>query len=167
MLHFEIFSELKQIQNEKRRLLVETETEKLRSLDESFKRKFDTWRDKLEPRKQVFSIVSSPFSYRLLGAWRTVFETNARVGTVFQSTGSSPTLARLKTTLKLLPNLISAVNSFFSNFAHNAIINNYYQSVSSHWETITLMPFRAYSFCYLQLIPANKWFLTSVFDKMT
>ena len=68
MLHFEIFSELKQIQNEKRRLLVETETEKLRSLDESFKRKFDTWRDKLEPRKQVFSIVSSPFSYRLLGA---------------------------------------------------------------------------------------------------
>ena len=48
-----LFSELKQIQNEKRRLLVETETDKLKSLDESFKRKFDHWRDKLEPRKQV------------------------------------------------------------------------------------------------------------------
>lgn len=47
------FSELKQIQNEKRRLLVETETEKLKSLDESFKKKFEHWRDKLGPRKQV------------------------------------------------------------------------------------------------------------------
>ena len=55
------FSELKQIQNEKRRLLVETETEKLKSLDESFKKKFEHWRDKLGPRKQV-SPVTSYFS---------------------------------------------------------------------------------------------------------
>ena len=53
------FSELKQIQNEKRRLLVETETEKLKSLDESFKKKFEHWRDKLGPRKQV-SLVTNP-----------------------------------------------------------------------------------------------------------
>ena len=55
------FSELKQIQNEKRRLLVETETEKLKSLDESFKKKFEHWRDKLGPRKQV-SPVTTYFS---------------------------------------------------------------------------------------------------------
>ena len=33
--------------------MVETETEKLKSLDESFKKKFEHWRDKLGPRKQV------------------------------------------------------------------------------------------------------------------
>ena len=52
------FSELKQIQNEKRRLLVETETQKLKELDESFKKKFDSWRDKLGPRKQVKQLIS-------------------------------------------------------------------------------------------------------------
>ena len=60
------FSELKQIQNEKRRLLVETETEKLKSLDESFKRKFDNWRDKLEPRKQVRKVLLYRISYQLM-----------------------------------------------------------------------------------------------------
>ena len=59
------FSELKQIQNEKRRLLVETETEKLKSLDESFKRKFDNWRDKLEPRKQVRNVLLYRFDINL------------------------------------------------------------------------------------------------------
>ena len=49
-------SELKQIQNEKRRLLVETEAEKLRSVDEGFKRKFEAWRAQLGPRKQVKAI---------------------------------------------------------------------------------------------------------------
>ena len=50
------FSELKQIQNEKRRLLVETETQKLKDLDDSFKKKFDSWRDKLGPRKQASQV---------------------------------------------------------------------------------------------------------------
>jgi hypothetical protein len=62
-------NELKQIQNEKRRLLVETETQKLKELDESFKKKFDSWRDKLGPRKQE---LEEQFSRQMLD-WEQFF----------------------------------------------------------------------------------------------
>ncbi|CAG5112975.1 Oidioi.mRNA.OKI2018_I69.chr2.g7129.t1.cds [Oikopleura dioica] len=45
-------SEMKQIQSEKKRLLVETEAQKLKALDENFKKKFEYWRSQLVPRKQ-------------------------------------------------------------------------------------------------------------------
>lgn len=45
-------SEMKQIQSEKKRLLVETEAQKLKALDENFKKKFEYWRSQLIPRKQ-------------------------------------------------------------------------------------------------------------------
>jgi len=45
-------SEMKQIQSEKKRLLVETEAQKLKALDENFKKKFEYWRNQLIPRKQ-------------------------------------------------------------------------------------------------------------------
>jgi len=48
-----LFSEMKQIQSEKKRLLVETEAQKLKALDENFKKKFEYWRSQLIPRKQV------------------------------------------------------------------------------------------------------------------
>ena len=44
---------MKQIQSEKKRLLVETEAQKLKALDENFKKKFEYWRSQLIPRKQV------------------------------------------------------------------------------------------------------------------
>ena len=109
-----LFSELKQIQNEKRRLLVETETDKLKSLDESFKRKFDHWRDKLEPRKQVglFLFIHFTLTFSKTGARRAILETNARVGAILQSTGSAPsTLAGLKAIVDILSHLLSAVNN--------------------------------------------------------
>jgi hypothetical protein len=43
---------MKQIQSEKKRLLVETEAQKLKALDENFKKKFEYWRSQLIPRKQ-------------------------------------------------------------------------------------------------------------------
>jgi len=57
---------LKQIQNEKRRLLVETETEKLKSVDEGFRRKFEVWRNQLGPRKQVTRKLQFEISIKLI-----------------------------------------------------------------------------------------------------
>ena len=45
--------ELEHLQNEKRKMLMEHETSKLKELDESFSREFNEWKNNLKPRKQV------------------------------------------------------------------------------------------------------------------
>lgn len=46
-------SELEQLQNEKRKALLEHETSKLRECDEALQRELRDWRSALHPRKQV------------------------------------------------------------------------------------------------------------------
>ncbi|NXW16927.1 STK10 kinase, partial [Circaetus pectoralis] len=48
-------NELQQLQNEKCHLLIEHETQKLKSLDENHNQHMKEWRDKLRPRKKVVS----------------------------------------------------------------------------------------------------------------
>ncbi len=48
-----ISSELEQIQNEKRKSLLEHETVKLRECDDALQRDLREWKSKLLPRKQV------------------------------------------------------------------------------------------------------------------
>ena len=45
--------ELEHLQNEKRKMLMEHETAKLKELDESYSREFTEWKNNLKPRKQV------------------------------------------------------------------------------------------------------------------
>ena len=45
--------ELEQLQNEKRKMLMEHETTKLKELDESYARELKEWKAELKPRKQV------------------------------------------------------------------------------------------------------------------
>ena len=45
--------ELEQLQNEKRKMLMEHETSKLKELDESYAKEFKDWKADLKPRKQV------------------------------------------------------------------------------------------------------------------
>ena len=47
-----------QLQNEKRKMLMEHETSKLKELDESYAKEFKDWKADLKPRKQV-KLVSS------------------------------------------------------------------------------------------------------------
>ena len=42
-----------QLQNEKRKMLMEHETSKLKELDESYAKEFKEWKADLKPRKQV------------------------------------------------------------------------------------------------------------------
>lgn len=49
-----IDSELEQLQNEKRKALLEHETAKLRECDEALQRELKEWKSQLHPRKQVF-----------------------------------------------------------------------------------------------------------------
>ena len=42
-----------QLQNEKRKMLMEHETSKLKELDESYAKEFKDWKADLKPRKQV------------------------------------------------------------------------------------------------------------------
>lgn len=53
-------SELEQLQNEKRKALLEHETSKLRECDEALQRELRDWRSALHPRKQA-SIISISF----------------------------------------------------------------------------------------------------------
>lgn len=48
-------SELEQLQNEKRKALLEHETAKLRECDEALQRELREWKGQLHPRKQVFT----------------------------------------------------------------------------------------------------------------
>lgn len=48
-------SELEQLQNEKRKALLEHETAKLRECDEALQRELREWKSQLHPRKQVFT----------------------------------------------------------------------------------------------------------------
>lgn len=48
-----IFRELEQLQNEKRKALVEHEHAKLAEIDERLKAELREWREQLVPRKQV------------------------------------------------------------------------------------------------------------------
>ena len=45
--------ELEHLQNEKRKMLMEHETAKLKELDESYSKEFTEWKNNLKPRKQV------------------------------------------------------------------------------------------------------------------
>ena len=45
--------ELEQLQNEKRKMLMEHETSKLKELDEGYAKEFKDWKADLKPRKQV------------------------------------------------------------------------------------------------------------------
>lgn len=48
---------MEQLQNEKRKALLEHETAKLRECDEALQRELREWKSQLHPRKQVCSIV--------------------------------------------------------------------------------------------------------------
>merc|ERR1711997_1205562 len=50
--------ELEHLQNEKRKMLMEHETAKLKELDESYSGEFTEWKNNLKPRKQVGSYKS-------------------------------------------------------------------------------------------------------------
>ena len=47
--------ELEQLQNEKRKMLMEHETQKLRELDDAYGQELREWKNQLKPRKQVKS----------------------------------------------------------------------------------------------------------------
>merc|ERR1712025_413340 len=51
--------ELEQLQNEKRKMLMEHETSKLKELDESYAKEFKDWKADLKPRKQQIEMVLS------------------------------------------------------------------------------------------------------------
>lgn len=61
-----IFSELEQLQNEKRKALLEHETAKLRECDEALQRELRDWKSQLHPRKQVRGMANSIHSIRLV-----------------------------------------------------------------------------------------------------
>lgn len=50
---FRFVRELEQLQNEKRKALLEHETQKLRECDDSLQRELREWKAQLLPRKQV------------------------------------------------------------------------------------------------------------------
>ena len=53
--------ELEQLQNEKRKMLMEHETQKLRELDDTYGQELREWKGQLKPRKQVS--LNLPTSY--------------------------------------------------------------------------------------------------------
>lgn len=48
--------ELEQLQNEKRKMLLEHETLKMKQREEAFSQEIKEWRAQLKPRKQVFTV---------------------------------------------------------------------------------------------------------------
>lgn len=61
LFSFFLISELEQLQNEKRKALLEHETAKLRECDEALQRELRDWKSQLHPRKQVFPHMHSFF----------------------------------------------------------------------------------------------------------
>ena len=55
--------ELEQLQNEKRKMLMEHETQKLRELDEAYGQELRDWKAQLKPRKQVNFVMYLLFFY--------------------------------------------------------------------------------------------------------
>jgi hypothetical protein len=53
--------ELEQLQNEKRKMLMEHETQKLRELDDTYGQELREWKGQLKPRKQVSFNHATPF----------------------------------------------------------------------------------------------------------
>ena len=51
-----------QLQNEKRKMLMEHETSKLKELDESYAKEFKDWKADLKPRKQVRPVSSNIYA---------------------------------------------------------------------------------------------------------
>ena len=51
-----------QLQNEKRKMLMEHETSKLKELDESYAKEFKDWKADLKPRKQVRMVSSGGYA---------------------------------------------------------------------------------------------------------
>ena len=49
--------ELEQMQNEKRKMLMEHETQKLKELDEEYAKDLKEWKAHLKPRKQVINYI--------------------------------------------------------------------------------------------------------------
>ena len=67
--------ELEQLQNEKRKMLMEHETQKLKELDEGYAQELKEWKNQLKPRKQVrplagVSLIFHLRQNRLLGLGR-------------------------------------------------------------------------------------------------
>lgn len=54
--------ELEQLQNEKRKMLMEHETLKLKELDEAYSHELREWKSQLKPRKQVRKILRTDIS---------------------------------------------------------------------------------------------------------
>ena len=54
-----LICEMFQLQNEKRKMLMEHETSKLKELDESYAKEFKDWKADLKPRKQVRLVLLS------------------------------------------------------------------------------------------------------------
>ena len=65
--------ELEQLQNEKRKMLMEHETQKLRELDDTYGQELREWKGQLKPRKQV-SLISQPLTHCLKIAQNFAFE---------------------------------------------------------------------------------------------
>ena len=59
--------ELEQLQNEKRKMLMEHETSKLKELDEGYAKEFKDWKADLKPRKQVGEPLLTKPAIPLLG----------------------------------------------------------------------------------------------------
>ena len=55
--------ELEQLQNEKRKMLMEHETQKLRELDDAYGQELRDWKAQLKPRKQVNEISPIFFAF--------------------------------------------------------------------------------------------------------
>lgn len=66
LIDLDIFSELEQLQNEKRKALLEHETAKLRECDEALQRELRDWKSQLHPRKQVCGMAISIHSIPLV-----------------------------------------------------------------------------------------------------
>lgn len=60
---FIFYSELEQLQNEKRKALLEHETQKLRECDDSLQRELREWKAQLLPRKQVRRTLEGAFCF--------------------------------------------------------------------------------------------------------
>ena len=63
--------ELEQLQNEKRKMLMEHETQKLRELDDAYGQELREWKAQLKPRKQVnWYMIICLFIYKYVNSRR-------------------------------------------------------------------------------------------------
>merc|ERR1712062_597186 len=58
--------ELEQLQNEKRKMLMEHETQKLRELDDTYGQELREWKGQLKPRKQGLCLQSMYLAFKVI-----------------------------------------------------------------------------------------------------